>query len=42
MFAEENIEETHALPQSLFGNGKLFMLRAFGDTNQRKSKKVYS
>lgn len=31
-FAEENIEETHALPQSLFGNGKLFMLRAFGDS----------
>ena len=30
--AEENIEETHALPQSLFGNGKLFMLRAFGDS----------
>lgn len=31
-FAEENIEETYALPQSLFGNGKLFMLRAFGDS----------
>ena len=31
-FAEENIEETHALPQSLFGNGKLFMLKAFGDS----------
>ena len=31
-FAEENIEESHALPQSLFGSGKLFMLRAFGDS----------
>lgn len=31
-FAEENIEETHALPQSLFGGGKLFMLKAFGES----------
>lgn len=30
--AEENIEETFAFPKTLFGNGKLFMLRAFGDS----------
>lgn len=30
--AEENIEETFAFPQALFGSGKLFMLRAFGDS----------
>lgn len=28
----ENIEESFALPQSLFGSGELFMLRAFGDS----------
>lgn len=30
--AEENIEETFAFPKTLFGSGKLFMLRAFGDS----------
>lgn len=28
----ENIEESFALPRSVFGNGELFMLRAFGDS----------
>ncbi len=28
----ENIEESYALPQSLFGNGEMYMLRAFGDS----------
>lgn len=27
----EHIEESYALPKSMFGNGELFMLRAFGD-----------
>lgn len=31
-FAVENIEESYALPQSLFGSGELFMLRTFGDS----------
>ena len=31
-FAEENIEESFSLPKGIFGNGKLFMLRAFGDS----------
>lgn len=31
-FAEENIEETFALPQSLFGGGKLFLVRASGNS----------
>ena len=31
-FAEENIEESFSLPQGIFGHGKLFMLRAFGDS----------
>lgn len=30
--AVENIEESFALPRSIFGNGELFMLRAFGDS----------
>lgn len=30
--SEENIEETFAFPKTLFGSGKLFMLRAFGDS----------
>ena len=29
-FAVEEIEESFALPRSIFGSGKLFMLRAFG------------
>ena len=28
----ENIEASYALPQSLFGNGEMYMLRAFGDS----------
>ena len=28
----ENIEESFALPRSIFGNGDLFMLRTFGDS----------
>ncbi len=28
----ENIEESFALPQSLFGRGEMYMLRAFGDS----------
>lgn len=31
-FAEENIEETFALPQALFGGGKLFLVRATGNS----------
>lgn len=31
-FAEENIEESFSLPKGIFGNGKLFMLRAFGNS----------
>ena len=31
-FAEENIEGNFSLPKGIFGNGKLFMLRAFGDS----------
>ncbi len=31
-FEVENIEESFALPRSVFGNGDLFMLRAFGDS----------
>ena len=31
-FAEENIEESFSLPQGIFGHGKLFMLRAFGNS----------
>ena len=31
-FAEENIEENFSLPQGIFGHGKLFMLRAFGNS----------
>ena len=31
-FAEENIEGSFSLPKGIFGNGKLFMLRAFGDS----------
>ena len=31
-FEVENIEESFALPRSVFGNGELFMLRAFGDS----------
>ena len=31
-FEVENIEESYALPRSVFGNGELFMLRAFGDS----------
>ena len=31
-FAVENIDESYALPQSLFGSGELFMLRTFGDS----------
>lgn len=30
--AVENIEESFALPRSVFGGGELFMLRAFGDS----------
>lgn len=30
--AVENIEESFALPRSIFGNGDLFMLRTFGDS----------
>lgn len=30
--AIENIEECYALPKALFGDGTLFMLRAFGDS----------
>lgn len=29
-FAEENIEESFALPRALFGNGDLFLLHTFG------------
>ncbi len=32
MDAVENIEESFALPQALFGGGELFMLRAHGDS----------
>ena len=32
IFAEENIEESFSLPQGIFGHGKLFMLRAFGNS----------
>lgn len=31
-FEVENIEESFALPRSVFGSGDLFMLRAFGDS----------
>lgn len=31
-FEEENIEESFSLPRALFGNGDLFMLRAFGNS----------
>lgn len=31
-FEMENIEESFALPQSIFGSGELFMLRAYGDS----------
>jgi len=31
-FGVENIEESFALPKSLFGNGELFMLRTFGNS----------
>ncbi len=31
-FEVENIEESLALPRSVFGGGELFMLRAFGDS----------
>ena len=31
-FAEENIEEYIRLPVSLFGTGKFFILRAYGDS----------
>lgn len=31
-FAEENIEGSFSLPKGIFGSGKLFMLRAFGDS----------
>lgn len=31
-FEVENIEGSFALPRSVFGNGELFMLRAFGDS----------
>lgn len=30
--AIQNIEESYALPRALFGDGDLFMLRAFGDS----------
>ena len=30
--AIENIEECYALPRAIFGDGELFMLRAFGDS----------
>ena len=30
--AVENIEESFALPRSIFGNGDLFMIRTFGDS----------
>lgn len=32
MFASENIEESYALPKQLFGGGKIFLLRAEGDS----------
>ena len=32
MFAVENIEESFAFPETLFGRGELYMLRAFGDS----------
>lgn len=32
IFAVENIEESYALPKSLFGDGELFMLRATGNS----------
>lgn len=31
-FEVENIEESFELPRSVFGNGELYMLRAFGDS----------
>ncbi len=31
-FEVENIEESFALPQSIFGSGELFMLRTYGDS----------
>jgi repressor LexA len=31
-FEVENIEESFALPRSVFGDGELFMLRAFGES----------
>lgn len=31
-FAEENIEESFSLPKGIFGNGKLFMLKATGES----------
>lgn len=31
-FAVEEIEESFALPRSIFGSGKLYMLRAFGNS----------
>ena len=31
-FAVEQIEESYALPNALFGNGELFMLHTFGDS----------
>ena len=31
-YAVEEIEESFALPKAIFGNGKLFMLRAFGNS----------
>ena len=31
-FEVQNIEESFALPRSVFGNGELYMLRAFGDS----------
>ena len=31
-FAEEDIEANYALPQSLFGNGELFLLHTHGDS----------
>lgn len=31
-FAVENIEESFALPRSVFGGGELFMLRTYGDS----------
>lgn len=32
--AIEQIEESYALPKAIFGNGKLFMLKAFGNSNR--------